>query len=171
MLKGSPFPKFHAKAAESKGLQPVSDALMHFRDQDPAQEGVFLQMVAVLNASVDIDALLDGTDSCKLTSAQANRLERLVMQLNVGTTKLCQAFRPQGIWLFNFVPKNHYVFHLAMLGRHMSPKLVWCYMGEDLMDKVKKLAQGSFRGTYPKNLGNKVIGKYLVALSLALSSS
>ena len=30
------------------------------------------------------------------------------------------------------------------LARHMSPKLAWCYQGEDLMQKVKVLAQGSF---------------------------
>ena len=41
MLKGSPFPKLHAKAAETKALlRPVSLALQHFRDQDPTQEAL-----------------------------------------------------------------------------------------------------------------------------------
>ena len=37
------------------------------------------------------------------------------------------------------------------------------------MQKVKVMAQGSFRGTPAKSLGNKVIEKYLIGLSLALS--
>ena len=37
------------------------------------------------------------------------------------------------------------------------------------MQKVKPLAQGSFRGCSPKILGNKVLAKYLVGLSQALS--
>ena len=61
------------------------------------------------------------------------------------------------------------MFHLADCAKHMSPKLAWCYQGEDLMHKVKVLAQASFRGTPPKILGNKILGKYLVGLSQALS--
>ena len=39
------------------------------------------------------------------------------------------------------------------------------------MQKVKILAQGSFRGTPPKILGNKVLAKYVVGLSQVLSDT
>ena len=59
ILKGSPFPKLRAKAAECKALlQPVAAALMHFRDQDPSKGPLLTEMVAVLNASHGIDALM-----------------------------------------------------------------------------------------------------------------
>ena len=170
MLQGTPFPKLHAKAAETKGLlKPVSAALLHFADQDPSQREVLETMVRVLNDSHSIDLLVDGMNEARVLPQQGKELELLVMNLNVGTTKLCHFFHKQAIQLFNFVPKNHYLFHLAMLGQHMSPKLAWCYSGEDLMHKVKTLAQGSFRGTRVKHLGNKVLAKYLVGLSQALS--
>ena len=171
MLQGTPFPKLHAKAAETKNLlQPVSSLLLNFKDQDASQEHELLLMVQVLDDSHAIDVLLDQIEGFKGSDAQGVELERLVYSMNMGITKLCHRFHNRNLFLFNFVPKNHYMFHLAQLGKHMSPKLAWCYMGEDLMHKVKVMAQGSFRGTPPKILGNKILRKYLVGLSQALSS-
>ena len=171
MLEGSPFPRLHAKAAETKALlRPVAAALIHFQDQDRSKAPVLRAMVEVLELSFSIDDLVDSVEGFKCTNAQATRLEGLVMEMNVAISKLCHHFHSQGVFLFNFVPKNHYMFHLAQLGRHMSPKLAWCYQGEDLMQKIKTLAQGSFRGTPPRKLGNKVLGKYLVGVAHALSS-
>ena len=170
MLKGSAFPRLHAKAAETKGmLAPTSAALQHFRDLDPSQATLLDSMVKVLDLSHSIDVLVDGMQGFRVQAAQGQQLESLVQEMNVGITKLCHTFHGRGIFLFNFVPKNHYMYHLAQLGRHMSPKLAWCYMGEDLMHKVKVLAQGSFRGCRPRALGNKVLAKYLLGLSHALS--
>ena len=172
MLQGKPFPKLHTKAAETKGLiQPIAAVLTHFRDQANAEEGAYMDLMKrVLECSFKIDELVSGMDEFRVAPAQGQQLEDLVMELNAGTAKLCHAFSARGLCLFNFVPKNHYLFHLAMLGRHMSPKLAWCYQGEDLMQKVKTLAQHSFAGTLPRKLGNKILGKYLVGLACALSS-
>ena len=128
-------------------------------------------MVKVLDASHEIDVVVSQMQDYKGIAAQGAKLEQLVLFMNVGITKLCHKFHNQhALFLFNFAPKNHYLLHLAMLGRHLSPKLAWCYQGEDLMHKVKVLAQGSFRGTPPQILGNKVMGKYCVGLSQALSA-
>ena len=171
MLQGQPFPKLHTKAAETKGLlEPVSACLRHFRDQDPEQAELVESMAMVLDISHGIDTLVDRMNGFSVPEAEGNYLGVLVRRLNVGITKLCHSFHQQGLFLFNFVPKNHYLFHLAECGRHMSPKLAWCYQGEDLMQKIKLLAQGSFRGTAPRNLGNKILAKYVVGLSRSLST-
>ena len=122
-----------------------------------------------MELSISIDNLVDEMEGFVVLPEQAQQLEALVYRMNVGFTKLCHTFHSQSVSLFNFLPKNHYLFHLAQLGRHMSPKLAWCYKGEDLMHKVKVMAQGSFRGTSPRKLGNKILGKYLLGLSDALS--
>ena len=171
MLSGDPFPKLHAKAAESKALlKPVADALLHFSDQDPTKRDLLNSMVFVLELSHSMDVLIDGVKGFKCTLAQANRLGDLVQQMNVAITMLCHTFHSQGMFYFNFVPKNHYLYHLAELGQHMSPKLAWCFQGEDLMNKIKTLAQGSCRGTPPRKLGNKILGKYLVGVAHALAA-
>ena len=171
MLKGSPFPRLRAKAAEAKSLlEPVASALHHFKDQDPSQIGAINAMVQVLTDSRNIDVLIDDMRDFKPSAPQAVKLEQLVLSMNLGFTKLCHMFRQQGLFLFNFLPKNHYLFHLVHLARFLSPRLAWCYQGENLMHKVKVLAQGSFRGTPSKTLGNKVLRKYLLVLSYALSA-
>ena len=169
MLQGDPFPKLHAKAAETKAMiRPTAAALRHFADLDPEQGDLLWAMVNLLDCSSSIDELVDGVEGFRMTPGQSDRLETLVHELNNGVTRLCHTFHKKGQFLFNFVPKNHYLIHLAQLGRHLSPKLAWCYQGEDLMNQIKTLAQGSFRGTPPSILGNKVLRKYWVGLVHAL---
>ena len=108
MLQGKPFPRIHAKAAETKALlKPVSDALRHFQDQDLDQRPVLHSIVDVLEVSHDIDVLIDSMTGYRVDPGKGRELTRLVHKLNIGTTKLCHFFHPKGLWLFNFVPKNH----------------------------------------------------------------
>ena len=170
MIEGTPFPKLHAKAAETKELVlPVCCALEHFRDQDASKQDHLDAMVKLLQTSHSIDTLVADIKGYKPTAAQGAKLVELVQSMNVGIAKLCHTFMKQGLFLFNFVPKNHYLYHLADCAKHMSPRVAWCYQGEDLMHKVKTLAQGSFRGCSPQTLCNKVMAKYLIGLSYALS--
>ena len=145
MLQGSPFPRLHTKAAETKAMiKPVIEVMKYFADLDPSKRDLVNAMLGVLECSHSIDEVVDAVQGYKMTPRAAQRLEGLVMQMTEGTIRLCHAFRKEAMFLFNFVPKNHYLMHLAQLGQHMSPKLAWCYQGEDLMNKVKVLAQGSF---------------------------
>ena len=107
MLKASPFPRLHAKAAETKGmLEPTSAALQYFRSLDPAQSALIDTMVAVVDASHSIDVLVDGLTGYKVHPVQGHQLEALVQEMNVGITKLCHTFHGRGIFLFNFVPQK-----------------------------------------------------------------
>ena len=44
----------------------------------------------------------------------------------------------------------------------------WCYSGEDLMQKVKKLIQGCQAGTPPQKILTKVMEKYVFALAYSM---
>ena len=171
MVGGKPFPKVHTKAAETKALiEPIIAVVTHLKNRDPSKKELMESMLRVLQCSHQIDALVDGMEGFRVLYSEGEQLEALVQEMNAGTVRLCKIFLDRGMPLFNFVPKHHYLYHLSQLGRHMSPKLAWCYQGEDLMQKIKVLAQGSFRGTQPRKLGNKICGKYLLGLSGALSS-
>ena len=171
MLQGSPFPKLHAKAAETKSLLEPLSAFMKEHDGKGKIDGgeALNSMVKLVDWSHAIDILVDSMEGYAVEEWKGTQLESLIYHYNAGLTRLCQFFHAQGIFLFNFVPKNHYLFHLGQRGRCLSPKLAWCYQGEDLMNRVKVLAQGSYHGTAPRNLGSKVMTKYLVALDLAMS--
>ena len=170
MIKLDPFPKLSIKAAEAKSLLwPMACCMKEFQDMDPSNKDVLDSIAELLKLSHLIDVFVDSITTFKVGKKQGKTLVKLAYDLNVGTTKLCHFFHQQGLWLFNFLPKHHYLFHLAQRGTHMSPKLSWCYQGEDLMQKIKTLAQSSHRGTLPRNLGSKIVSKYLVALDHTLA--
>ena len=165
-----------ASCKGSRDLKPVSDALLHFADQDPGKRELLTAMVQVLELSRSIDVLIDAVRGYKRTVAQGNKLEELVQEMNEATSRLCRHFLNQGLFFFRFAPKNHHLLHLAQLGKHMSPKLAWCYKGGDLMDKIKTLAQGGFRGnnqeTWQQDSGEVLGGsctRWLLAKSLLMT--
>ena len=49
-------------------------------------------------------------------------------------TSLCQFYHPQGIWLFNFTPKFHYLAHIAHYSSYI--RAAWCYAGEGYISDV-----------------------------------
>ena len=66
--------------------------------------------------------------------------------------------------------KNHYLCHsgLDSAKTGLSPRLAFCFEGEDFMSVVKSLCMGSNRGLESAKLTEKVIPKYLLGLDLVL---
>ena len=171
MLKGSPFPKFHAKAVETKAmLAPLAAFLRGNKENGKIQGGEAMDiMIKLVEGAHAMDVLADGYTGFAVKHHHGQELVRLVYAYNINLSKLCHFFHQKGIFLFNFIPKNDYFFHLAQQGILMNPKLAWCYQGEDLMHKVKTLAQANSHATVPRKLGSKILATYLVALDLELS--
>ena len=171
MVEGKPFPKLHAKASEVRAVLPAMEA--YFRDLVQQEAHVrdvdLLAMAQLLTTSVQMERTLEAHRGFKVNKAKALEFQELVHQHNKQTTILCKRLHDRGEMYFNFLIKHHMLYHIADLGLHMSPKLGWCFKGEDMMLKVKDMAIGSFRGLEPAKLGNKVAEKYLVALDLVLS--
>eukprot|EP00969_Alexandrium_andersonii_P201861 8919338-Alexandrium_andersonii.AAC.1 len=65
-------------------------------------------------------------------------------------TSLGRHHHSKGLFYFHVTIKCHYLVHLGMFALHMSPRLAWCYMGEDFMQKVKQLCQSAHNGTTPR---------------------
>ena len=50
----------------------------------------------------------------------------------------------------------------------MHPKLTWCYMGEDMMGKMRALVMACAKGIPPWAVGDKVLDRYAYALDLTV---
>jgi len=50
------------------------------------------------------------------------------------------------------------------ISRSMNPRMVWCYMGEDMMGKVRVLAMASAKGQKPWQVTEKTMIRYLYGL-------
>lgn len=72
--------------------------------------------------------------------------------------------------LFSLTSKAHMVMHSAMLSGTISPRLIWCFMGEDFMRKIQKLAESCVRGVKGTNVSQKMTMHYRLALHMELLS-
>ena len=68
--------------------------------------------------------------------------------------------------LFNITEKSHFVQHCSILARHVSPRLLWCFSGEDQQRRVQELTQASVKGNGPASALLKVATRYRLALHL-----
>ena len=158
MLKAKPVPKLHAKATETKGLlEFVSIALQHFADQGPGKRDLPRSVVVVFDTSHAIDVLIDGLQRfcshCRARAAAGN----FCLPDTCGHQEVVPHISHADLVHFPLsCPKT---FHLSTFGRHMSPKLTWCYQGEGLMNKVKGFGPGQLQrhfsqDTWQQNPGN-----------------
>ena len=73
--------------------------------------------------------------------------------------------------LFSLTSKSHMVMHSALLSGIVSPRLVWCFMGEDFMRKVQRLAESCVKGVRNTNVSQKMNMHYRLALHMQLLSA
>ena len=79
-------------------------------------------------------------------------------------------YHSRGVFLFHFTVKTHYLMHFGLSCTELSPRVGWCYSGEDMMGRVKVLVQASCRSAAPQKLMPKLLQKYSVGPSYALMS-
>ena len=72
----------------------------------------------------------------------------------------------QGRGLFTCTSKTHALCHSALLSRHLSPRLVWCFIGEDMMSTVQELTQGCTKGNTPFQGPLKSLEHWRIAMHL-----
>ena len=66
--------------------------------------------------------------------------------------------------LFDITIKTHLVCHSAKESRHINPRLVWCFSGEDYMRRSQELAQSCVRGNKPYDVTNKMANHFRLGL-------
>ena len=84
--------------------------------------------------------------------------------------KIARHFAESGCQLFDLTTKCHLLQHLGLLGGAISPRVTWCFSGEDFMQKSQCLAQACARGTPGHLVMPKMAGKYRVALQLQFTN-
>ena len=71
----------------------------------------------------------------------------------------------QGRKLFSIMIKCHMLAHLALRAEAgCNPRTAWCFMGEDYMSHIRRLAAACARGTREAQLSSKLMDKYRWAL-------
>ena len=121
-------------------------------------------VLAMSNLSVFYDAL----SSAPMTPDESHR-----KKLNDSMTKFLLHYSylgklafDQRRQMYSFVPKIHYMAHLAQQAMFLNPKYVTCYSGEDYVGKISQLGHTCLYGTVGWKLSVPLFGKYRIAMYL-----
>ena len=169
MVQHKPFYKLSAKAVETRDLLPaLATILGPWVDNNPIV--AWFQRLLVL--STKLDELVFGNPDFWLSASEKKNLKEGIFEYNQVLTKLAWHFHAQGKPFCNYTIKNHYLCHLGLIAADtgISPRLAFCYQGEDFMSLIKNLAGASSRGMASSKLMNKVMAKYIRGLDFLLLS-
>ena len=84
------------------------------------------------------------------------------------TSGVARHYTEAGRKLFDVTTKCHMLWHCAYSARFLNPALSWCYMGEDNMQHVRRIAASALRGTPSWMVGRKVLDKWLRGFTFRL---
>ena len=127
------------------------------------------QILLLLKLSGQIDAVLEEYEGeYALPAPAALKFKKLVFNMGYLVILLENHFKnEEGVpHLFTATSKLHGVAHAALWAEFVSPRLVWCFTGEDYMHHVQSLAQSCIAGTGPYLTVNKTVDKMRVALHI-----
>jgi hypothetical protein len=167
------FPKLKGKAAEIKHLMPA--LLWAWRNVMTAGNTQHGEIEVLLQCSAFMDECMDKhRDDDVMPADVSEQFKQAGFALNACMNSLQSHYRSRGAaseYLFNIVPKNHYLAHIALSAAYLNPRMAACYMGEDMMHQMRRLSAGCARGNGPKNAGNKLVTWYAHGLSRLLSDT
>ncbi|CAJ1345031.1 unnamed protein product [Effrenium voratum] len=81
-------------------------------------------------------------------------------------TQIAEHFVEEGLQYFDVTAKSHMLQHCALAAKHLSPRVVWCFAGEDMQKKLQTLAKSSVTGNGPAQATRKMCSRYRIALHL-----
>ena len=164
------FAHLKGKASELRHFGPA--LLAAFDSQYDREDRTQRQMRLGLQYSIRIEEILDeNADAWRLSDEAAALLQTTIQNFLTIQTALGRHFQAQGLLLFHTTIKSHYLLHIGLNSARLNPRLSWCYSGEDMMQRVRKLIQGAQGGTPPDRIVGKVMDKYAMALAYAIFGS
>ena len=81
-------------------------------------------------------------------------------------TQVAEHFIAEGVKLFDITSKAHMLQELAVLSRSINPKVTWCFMGEDQMQRMQQVAKACVRGNRVDQQAAKIARHYRLGLHL-----
>ena len=116
-----------------------------------------------LKFNVEIDQILNDFHPrygfLSVPLQEAKHLYSRGMQMAQIHCQLMTFYKNQGIKLFNLTSKTHFVLHSLFNARWLHPSLVWCYKGEDQMQRVAKLWKSCLEGSKHWQVAKRAVWK------------
>ena len=163
-------PFLKGRSIEIRDLGPVLlEAFRYFMmfSCDEVQPLQKQQIEAALKYSVQMDSILDEhRRAIRLPAPAYQSFRDAGFNYMLLFNALGTHYAEHGKKLFNVTIKAHYVIHCVLDAEHLNPRLSWCYAGEDMMFRVRRLLATCTFNESPSNSIRKFVQKYVVGVHL-----
>ena len=128
------------------------------------------EILLMLQLNVEMENILEANrNEYALPGDEAARFEGACDSMLILNGKIARTFAENGLQLFDLTAKAHLLQHLGILARGISPRVTWCFAGEDFQRRAQQLAQSAVRGLQPTAVMGKMARKYRLALERQLT--
>ena len=157
-------PKLKGKAAEVRHLgKPLLAAWTKWSDTD----NIFHRRVGLaLKLNIEMEDILSRTPGNKLPPPKATEFVKKSVEFLCLYSQCADHAAEEEYEAFDITIKGHYLYHSALDSKHIHPKKVWNFSGEDFMKHSKRLLSECTRSIKPWDVVHKFVDKYLFALNL-----
>ena len=161
--KAPQYPKLRGKAAEIKYLCGPLEYI--WRKYHKNHLLVHRQIALYLKLNLEIEEMLIVyRNDLAFPSDVAAQFEKTCSMLLLVLTQIADHFIADR--LFNITQKAHFLQHISLLSKFVSPRLTWCFMGEDMQKRMSNLAKACVNGQRPGQTIGKMFNRYRLALQL-----
>ena len=161
--KEGQYPKLRGKAAEIKWLFGPMLYLWEKYHKPALQVHRQILLYLKLNYQVE-EALVIHREALALPPEAASNFENSVTTMMLLLTSIAEHFLADR--LFNITQKAHFIQHISILARFVSPRMTWCFVGEDMQKRMSTLAKTCVAGQQPGQTVVKMLARYRIGLHL-----
>lgn len=153
------FPKMRGKAIEVRNLgEPLLSVWTSKMDRSNT---LHQQVAFMLRCSVKMETMLkENREFFRYPPALASEYLQTAEKYLQLTSSIARQYNESGKRLFDLTTKHHILWHCAKSAAVLNPAKSWCYMGEDNMQHVRRLASSCLAGTKQWCVGPKVLRKW-----------
>jgi len=159
------YPKLRGKASEVRHFGPALLALwnMHMNQNLALHKRISL----MLKHNVHLEEMITlHNEDFSFPAGAAEDFQKTASGMLVLLNQIADHFVDEGVKCFDITSKTHMLQELAMLSRSMNPKVVWCFMGEDQMQRMQQVAKACVRGNRVDKQTSKLARHYRLGLHL-----
>ena len=99
----------------------------------------------------------------RLPPEAANRFKAAAFSMGQCTAAAANHYLFHAYKICGITAKLHMILRCALLALYINPRLVWCFMGEDMMKHYSTLAQSCVKGNRGPMAARKCIAKLRLA--------
>ncbi|CAJ1402570.1 unnamed protein product [Effrenium voratum] len=161
--QGGRFPKLRGKAAEVRHFGAALHALWNAHMNPHLILHRRINLMLQLNCQLE-NMITEYKDDFAFPPGPAEDFENTCTTMLQLQTQVAEHFLEEGIAYFDVTSKCHMLQELAILARHINPRLIWVFCGEDMMQKMQQVAQSCTRGNTPGQTNLKMARHYRLGL-------